>query len=337
MTLKVGDKAQPIGGVNQDGEEVELDMSGKVVLYFYPEDDTTGCTTEACQFRDDLPDYQEMGATVVGVSTDDAESHRRFAQQQRLNFTLIADPDKAIVSAYDVLDRGDRAQRVTYVIENGLISHVFPKVNPNGHSREVWMTLFGRANGPPKRGDLAKNEAVSEGEEIHYDVEKASEDIAHGLGQRFRDIAIAIDRVDRLRGPGPATEEGWLGPFLTDKAQVTAAAEDLLLRAFRTASDPINFKLLRHLAKERTVSVIDLIARAGLTRLGGIERINDLIQVGLCSRELEGDLIQANSLTDAMVGLLGRIRDRLATKVSKTYAKSRERSAHTPAQHRTGK
>ncbi|MFQ6019619.1 MAG: peroxiredoxin, partial [Dehalococcoidia bacterium] len=193
MTLKVGDKAQPIKGVKQDGEEVDLDLSEKVVLYFYPEDNTPGCTTEACQFRDDLADYQEMGATVVGVSTDDAESHRKFAQENRLNFTLIADPDKTIAGAYDALGRTGRAQRVTYVIENGAISHVFPKVNPNGHSRQVWMALFGSANGPQKQGAPAGDKATDKGEETDYDVEKAWEDIALGLGQRFRVIAVAID------------------------------------------------------------------------------------------------------------------------------------------------
>jgi peroxiredoxin Q/BCP len=141
--LQVGDRVPEIVARDQDGQKVRLGFEGVAVLYFYPEDETPGCVTEACQFRDDLPDYQEMGARVVGVSTDDVTSHRHFAEKHQLTHPLLSDPGGEISRRFGVLDENGRARRVTFVITDGVITRVFPRVNPNGHSRDVWMALFG--------------------------------------------------------------------------------------------------------------------------------------------------------------------------------------------------
>ncbi|MCS7197627.1 MAG: peroxiredoxin [Candidatus Bipolaricaulota bacterium] len=141
MALPVGTPAPRIDTVDQDGKRVTLDFQGLTVLYFYPKDDTPGCTAEACSFRDDLSEFVRRGVKVYGVSTDDAESHKKFAQKYGLNFTLLADPDKKICRAYDVLNFLGFAQRVTFIIKDGVIVRVFPKVSPDGHSREVLQVL----------------------------------------------------------------------------------------------------------------------------------------------------------------------------------------------------
>lgn len=141
MALTEGALAPKIDTVDQDGKRVTLDFQGITVLYFYPKDDTPGCTAEACSFRDDLKEFARRGVKVYGVSTDDAESHRKFAQKFGLNFSLLADPDKKISQAYGVLSERGYAQRVTFIIQDGVIVRVFPKVSPDGHSREVLQTL----------------------------------------------------------------------------------------------------------------------------------------------------------------------------------------------------
>ncbi|MCS6936393.1 MAG: peroxiredoxin [Candidatus Bipolaricaulota bacterium] len=141
MALTEGTPAPKIETVDQNGNRVTLDFRGTTVLYFYPKDDTPGCTAEACAFRDDLGEFERRGVKVYGVSTDDAESHQRFAKKYGLNFTLLADPEKKISRAYDVLNFMGFAQRVTFIIKDGVIVRVFPKVSPNGHSREVLQTL----------------------------------------------------------------------------------------------------------------------------------------------------------------------------------------------------
>ncbi len=141
MALAEGTVAPKIETVDQDGKRVTLDFQGITVLYFYPKDDTPGCTAEACSFRDDLQEFVRRGIRVYGVSTDDAESHKKFAQKYGLNFTLLADPNKKICRAYDVLNLLGFAQRVTFIIKDGVIARVFPKVSPNGHSHEVLQAL----------------------------------------------------------------------------------------------------------------------------------------------------------------------------------------------------
>ncbi|MEE9174426.1 MAG: peroxiredoxin [Thermoplasmata archaeon] len=96
--LKAGNPAPAFEAVDQNGDPVRLaDLRGSwVVLYFYPKDETTGCTAEACTFRDEMADFTELGAKVVGVSTQGVESHRSFADHHSLNFTLVADEDKFV-------------------------------------------------------------------------------------------------------------------------------------------------------------------------------------------------------------------------------------------------
>lgn len=137
---QVGSKAPDFGAVDQDGNKVKLsDFRGKTVaLYFYPKDDTPGCTAEACSFRDDMEIVQEAGIKVIGVSADGMESHKKFEKKYGLNFTLVADPDKTIIEAYGVKGVFGVARRVTFLVDrHGIIRHVWSKVSPKGHSREV--------------------------------------------------------------------------------------------------------------------------------------------------------------------------------------------------------
>jgi thioredoxin-dependent peroxiredoxin len=145
--LSVGDKAPAFQTTDQDGKPVALsDYKGrKVVLYFYPKDDTPGCTKEACNFRDAWPKLRRRKVEVLGVSVDDAKSHRKFADKFSLPFTLLADTDKKIVNDYGVW--GEKSlygrkymgtNRVTYLIdEKGKIAAVWPKVKVDDHVDEV--------------------------------------------------------------------------------------------------------------------------------------------------------------------------------------------------------
>ncbi|MHC5541924.1 thioredoxin-dependent thiol peroxidase [Singulisphaera rosea] len=117
----------------------------KVVLYFYPKDDTPGCTTEACAFRDARTDYENAGAKVIGVSPDDAASHKKFAEKFDLPFTLVADTDHRVCEAYGVWQEknmyGRKSMgvvRSTFLIDReGVIRKVYPKVKVDGHSDAV--------------------------------------------------------------------------------------------------------------------------------------------------------------------------------------------------------
>src|SRR5437870_6855821 len=102
--LKVGQKAPDFTVMNDSGEKVKLsDFKGKkIVLYFYPKDDTPGCTKEACAFRDGISEIKDRGAVVLGASTDSVDSHKKFKSKFELNFPLLADTDKKIVEAYGV-------------------------------------------------------------------------------------------------------------------------------------------------------------------------------------------------------------------------------------------
>jgi peroxiredoxin Q/BCP len=141
--LKVGDTAPDFSSVDQNGKPVKLsDFKGKpVVVYFYPKDDTPGCTKEACNFRDNYKDYEKVGVKVLGISVDDPHSHKKFEEKYKLNFTLVADHEKKISENYGVL--GDRsAKRVTYLIgKDGKVVHVYPKVSPDEHAVEVMKKL----------------------------------------------------------------------------------------------------------------------------------------------------------------------------------------------------
>ncbi|ATX81395.1 peroxiredoxin Q/BCP [Mariprofundus ferrinatatus] len=126
------------------------DLQGKwVILYFYPKDSTSGCTTESCAFRDALPDFSTADAVIVGVSRDSVKSHENFTTKQNLNFPLISDPDEALCKAFDVMQIKKNygkeylgVERSTFIINpEGVITHVWRKVKVAGHVDEVLSTL----------------------------------------------------------------------------------------------------------------------------------------------------------------------------------------------------
>lgn len=146
-TLKVGDKAPAITAKDQHGQTVSLgDFKGKkVILYFYPKDNTPGCTTEACNFRDNYQSLQSDGFEVIGVSVNSERSHRNFASKYNLPFTLLVDTDRRIVNDYGVWAEkklfGRKYMgtlRKTFVIdEEGTIIHIIDKVNNQRASQQV--------------------------------------------------------------------------------------------------------------------------------------------------------------------------------------------------------
>jgi len=139
MALAVGTKAPEFTTKDSEGNTVSLsDFKGKtVVLYFYPKDDTPGCTKEAQSFRDNYEKYQNQDMVVLGVSRDDETSHKMFKEKYGLPFTLLSDVDGSITRAYDA-DGGDVSQRITYVIDgNGTISYVDSNVNTSTHADDV--------------------------------------------------------------------------------------------------------------------------------------------------------------------------------------------------------
>lgn len=143
MPLAVGTDAPAFTTKDTNGNTVSLsDFAGKtVVLYFYPKDDTPGCTKQACSFRDAKDKYVSKGIVVLGVSADDEVAHQAFTSKYSLNFPLLADTDKSIIKAYDV-DGGGYAKRVTYIIDaDGKITHVDTNVNTPTHADDVLTTL----------------------------------------------------------------------------------------------------------------------------------------------------------------------------------------------------
>jgi peroxiredoxin Q/BCP len=149
--LAPGDKATDFSLTADDGRTVRLsELKGRpVLLYFYPKDDTPGCTKEACGFRDAWADVQDTGATVFGVSPDAVVSHQRFRAKYRLPFALLADPDHAVAEAYGAWGEksmyGKKYQgilRTTFLIDGtGTVRRVFEKVKPEGHAEEVLAAL----------------------------------------------------------------------------------------------------------------------------------------------------------------------------------------------------
>ncbi|MGA1625668.1 MAG: peroxiredoxin [Prochlorothrix sp.] len=143
MVLAVGTPAPAFTAKDDAGNTVSLsDFAGKtVVLYFYPKDDTPGCTKEEQNFRDKYSEYQGKDIVVLGVSTDDAASHKAFKEKYGLPFTLVADPDHAITKAYEV-DGGGYAKRITYIINgSGVIDKVFETVQAATHAEDVLAAL----------------------------------------------------------------------------------------------------------------------------------------------------------------------------------------------------
>src|SRR5215207_5236463 len=145
--LEAGEKAPEFQLEDARGHTLSLhDLSGKhVVLFFYPQDDTPGCTKEACGFRDAWDELRELGAVVLGVSSDDAESHERFAAKYRLPFTLLSDPDRSVMQAYGAY--GEKTMYGKKVI--GVIrSTVW--IGPDGRVRRHWARVANAAEHPEK-------------------------------------------------------------------------------------------------------------------------------------------------------------------------------------------
>ena len=139
MALEVGTTAPSFTTVDDEGNTVSLsDFKDKVVvLYFYPKDDTPGCTKQAQSFRDNYEEYNNKDMVVLGVSRDDQASHKAFKEKYGLPFTLLVDKDGTITKAYDV-DGGGYAKRVTYIIDGeGKITHVDASVNTSTHAQDV--------------------------------------------------------------------------------------------------------------------------------------------------------------------------------------------------------
>ncbi|MBE7503089.1 MAG: thioredoxin-dependent thiol peroxidase [Verrucomicrobiales bacterium] len=153
LKLRVGDPAPDFAALTQSGDTVSLaNLKGRqVVLYFYPKDDTPGCTKEACGFRDGWKAFEQAGVVVLGVSTDPVNSHAKFAAKFKLPFPLLADEDKRIVTAYGVWGEkvfmGRKYQgthRVTFLIGgDGRIRRIWPQVKPEQHAAEVLAAAKG--------------------------------------------------------------------------------------------------------------------------------------------------------------------------------------------------
>jgi peroxiredoxin Q/BCP len=149
--VQIGDPAPHFEATLDSGEKVSLDQfqGKKVVLYFYPKDSTPGCTREACDFRDQLQEFQAKDAVVLGVSPDSVKSHQRFKEKFDLTFPLVSDESKEVAEAYGVWKEKKNygrtymgIERSTFVIdEEGKIAHVFNKVKVAGHADKVLETL----------------------------------------------------------------------------------------------------------------------------------------------------------------------------------------------------
>jgi len=151
LKLKVGDAAPDFTVATSGGGTISLaDLKGKnVILYFYPKDDTPGCTKEACAFRDSFAEFKKRGAVVLGVSPDSVKSHDKFVEKFKLPFTLLSDTDKKIVNDYGVW--GEKkfmgrkymgVYRVTFLIgPDGRIKQIWPEVKPDEHAAEVLSAL----------------------------------------------------------------------------------------------------------------------------------------------------------------------------------------------------
>jgi peroxiredoxin Q/BCP len=138
--LQEGTKAPAFTLPDASGKKYSLsDFVGKtVVLYFYPKDNTPGCTREAQAFRDAYDEYLENDIIVIGVSKDSPESHRKFVEKNNLPFILLADTEKEALKAYDVLNALGGTQRTTYVIDpKGVIQKVYDKVNPDNNATQI--------------------------------------------------------------------------------------------------------------------------------------------------------------------------------------------------------
>jgi len=151
MALTTGDKAPDFKLKNDEGDDIALkDFKGKtVILYFYPKDDTPGCTKEACDFRDTQKVFKKKDTVIIGVSPDSVESHVKFKKKYGLPFQLLSDPEKKMLESYGVWKEKSMygrtymgVERSTFVIDGkGKISKIFPKVSVTGHIEEVLASI----------------------------------------------------------------------------------------------------------------------------------------------------------------------------------------------------
>jgi peroxiredoxin Q/BCP len=149
-SLKEGDSAPDFSGIDQNGNQIKLsDFSGKkLILYFYPKDDTPGCTKEACNLRDNYQELKNNDFEVIGVSADNSAKHLKFIDKYELPFSLIADTDKSVINAYQCWGlkkfmgrEYDGILRKTFVIENNKIVKIFEKVKTNDHFQQIMEAL----------------------------------------------------------------------------------------------------------------------------------------------------------------------------------------------------
>jgi len=149
--LKEGDKAPTFKGIDQNGENISLDdfKGKKVILYFYPKDNTPGCTNEACDLRDNYNDLLEKGLDVIGVSPDSEKSHQKFIEKYDLPFRLISDPNKEVLNLYNAWGKKklygkiyDGVLRKTFIIdENQNIEKIIEKVKTKDHTNQIYGEL----------------------------------------------------------------------------------------------------------------------------------------------------------------------------------------------------
>ncbi len=147
----IGEKAPDFSLPDHSGKTISLkDFKGKkMVLYFYPKDNTSGCMAEACSFRDNLSSIRRKGTEVLGISADSIESHEKFRTKHQLQFSLLSDEEKKVISAYGVWKQKSMygkkywgIERTTFIInEKGIITHIYQKVKVNGHVEEVLEAL----------------------------------------------------------------------------------------------------------------------------------------------------------------------------------------------------
>ncbi|MCL4399622.1 peroxiredoxin [Candidatus Parvarchaeota archaeon] len=140
MNIKENDAFPSFSLPADDGSVVSLSsLKGKVtVVYFYPKDDTPGCTTEACGFRDSLKNLDSLGVPVYGISVDSVESHKKFKEKYKINFRLLSDSQKKLVEKLGIKSMTGVASRVTFILdENGRVLKIYPKVSPDLHASEV--------------------------------------------------------------------------------------------------------------------------------------------------------------------------------------------------------
>jgi peroxiredoxin Q/BCP len=148
MELKQGDQAPSFTLKDDEGKSVSTSdlRSSRYVVYFYPKDDTPGCTTEACQFTDNFPQFEMLGVPVLGISRDDAKSHQAFRSKYKLRVQLLSDPDRKVHDAYgawgDRPGRGEGVIRSTFLVgKDGRVERAWYSVKPDGHALEVLSAL----------------------------------------------------------------------------------------------------------------------------------------------------------------------------------------------------